>query len=227
MGTFWFRAAKVGIFVLILADDERQRLKRAKNSLQNAIVFRRNHDDMIKNLTAQPQENRVLETTRLILRRLMPDDDAPFMLALLNSPGWLQYIGDRGVHTLEDARNYILNGALASYEKHGFGPYVVRLKDETTPLGVCGLFKRENLEDVDLGFAFLPGYMGQGYGFEAASAVINYAESVWGLKRLVAITVPYNTASIHLLKKLGFQFEKMIRLADDAEELMLLTTKFT
>lgn len=182
---------------------------------------------MIQNLTAQPQENRVLETTRLILRRLMPEVDAPFMLALLNSPGWLQYIGDRGVHTLEDARNYILNGAMASYEKNGFGPYVVRLKNDKTPLGVCGLFKRESLEDVDLGFAFLPEFTGRGYGYEAASAVIGYADAAWGLKRLVAITVPYNKASIQLLKKLGFQFEKMTRIADDAEELMVFgcTTK--
>lgn len=162
----------------------------------------------------------LLTTDRLILRRLTPGD-APFMLALQTSPDYLKYIGDRGVHNEEDARRYIENGALVSYEKYGYGPYAIQLIGDENVLGVCGLFKRDNLEHPDLGFAFLPGQTGKGYGYEASAALMAYAAANWQIKCLLGITVPYNQPSIRLLQKLGFRLERTTRLADDAEELMV------
>ncbi|HMQ61508.1 MAG TPA: GNAT family N-acetyltransferase [Flavilitoribacter sp.] len=162
----------------------------------------------------------LLTTDRLTLRRLTTGD-APFMLALHTSPDWLKYIGDRGVRNEDDARQYIENGALISYEKYGYGPYAIQLIDDENVLGVCGLFKRDNLEDPDLGFSFLPEHTGKGYGFEASSALMAYAVQNWQIKRLLAITVPYNQPSIGLLQKLGFRLERTTRLADDAEELLV------
>jgi RimJ/RimL family protein N-acetyltransferase len=173
-----------------------------------------------------PQANasaggRVLETGRLILRRLTVED-APFMLGLLNEPSWLRFIGDRGVRTLEDARNYIARGPVDMYERLGFGLYATALKeDESAPIGICGLVKRDGLEDVDIGFAFLPKFWGKGYACEAASAVMAYAKSVVGLERIVAITAVDNESAARLLEKIGLRFEKMVRLSDDGEEIRL------
>ena len=109
----------------------------------------------------------MLETERLQIVKFS-EEDAPFVFELLNTPAWIQFIGDRGVRTLEEARQYIVNGPLKSYEQFGFGPYLVRLKESDRPIGLCGLFKRETLEDVDIGFALLPAYAGNGYAYEAA-----------------------------------------------------------
>jgi len=163
---------------------------------------------------------KILETDRLVLRRLTPDD-AAFILELVNDPDWLRFIGDRGVRTLEDARNYILNGPVAMYERVGFGLYLVERKSDGVPLGMCGLIKREGLDDVDIGFAYLPQYRAQGYAYEAASAVMAYGRREFGLQRIVAITSLDNVQSIQLLGKLGFTFEKIIRLSEDGEELKL------
>jgi RimJ/RimL family protein N-acetyltransferase len=177
-----------------------------------------------------PQANasaggRVLETGRLILRRLTVED-APFMLGLLNEPSWLRFIGDRGVRTLEDARNYIARGPVDMYERLGFGLYATALKeDESAPIGICGLVKRDGLEDVDIGFAFLPKFWGKGYACEAASAVMAYAKSVVGLERIVAITAVDNESAARLLEKIGLRFEKMVRLSDDGEEIRLFAWK--
>lgn len=154
-----------------------------------------------------------LTTDRLILRRLTITD-APFMLALLNSPLWLRFIGDRNVHTVDDARHYIVNGALNSYEQHGFGTYRVSLRETGDAIGTCGLHRRDTLPDVDLGFAFLPGFEGKGYGYEAASAVLTHAATELKLSRLTAFCNPDNRASIALIEKLGFQFEKRIQYGD-------------
>jgi RimJ/RimL family protein N-acetyltransferase len=154
---------------------------------------------------------KILETDRLILRRLSVEDNE-FILELVNDPLWLRFIGDRGVHTLEDARDYILKGPVAMYARLGFGSYLVERKSDGIPLGICGLIKRDALEDVDLGFAFLPEYRAQGYAYESAAAVLAYGQSVFGLKRIVAITSPDNDQSAKLLEKLGFTFEKMIQL---------------
>jgi len=162
----------------------------------------------------------VLETHRLRLRRLSVDD-ASFILRLLNEPSFIQNIGDRNVHTLEEARAYILNGPVASYEKHGFGLWMVETKDAETHIGICGLLKREVLEDVDIGYALLPEFWSRGYALESASRVLSFAREKLGLNRVVAVVNPENQSSIRLLEKLGFQFEKMIRLSEDAAEIKL------
>ena len=161
----------------------------------------------------------VLETKRLMLRHLSPDD-APFILELLNQPSFLRFIGDKNVRSREDAVRYLETGPLASYERFGFGLYRVGLKDTGTPIGMCGLLKRDTLPDADIGFAFLPDYWSAGYAFEAAEAVMNYGRGL-GLKRIVAITSFDNEASIKLLGKIGMQFEGVIKLADDQPEVKL------
>jgi RimJ/RimL family protein N-acetyltransferase len=163
---------------------------------------------------------KVLETDRLNLRRISTDD-AEFILQLLNEPSFLQFIGDRGVRTLEDAHNYILNGPMASYERFGFGLYLTELKEPRVPIGMCGLLKRDTLEDVDIGFAFVPQYWKQGYAMESAAAVMAHAKEAFGLNRLAAITSPENEPSIALLLKLGMRFEKLTRLTEEAPEIKL------
>lgn len=162
----------------------------------------------------------VLETERLTLRHLC-EDDAAFILALLNEPSFLQFIGDKGVRTLEDARIYILKGPVDMYSRLGFGLYMTELKDGNIPLGMCGLIKRDALEDVDIGFAFLPEFWGKGYAYEASAAVLDHGKEALGLKRIVAITSPDNQASGRLLEKLGLRFEQMICLSEGAEEVRL------
>lgn len=166
-----------------------------------------------------------LETERLIIREFEVTD-APFIIDLLNSPGWLQFIGDRGIRTLEDAQNYLLNGPMDSYKKNGFGLSLVALKEAQMPIGMTGLIKRDTLEDIDIGFAFLSEYEGKGYGYESTSAIMAYAQNYLKLKRVLAITMETNNHSINLLEKLGLSFDKKIRLTDDAEELMLFSIQF-
>lgn len=150
---------------------------------------------------------KVLDTPRLSLDRIAPED-APFILGLLNDPAWLRYIGDRGVRTLDGAREYIVNGPMAMYARDGFGLWKTSLRDTGTPIGMAGLIKRPTLDDVDLGFAFLPEHRGRGYGVEAASACVDYARDVLGLRRLVAIVSPDNAPSLRLLDRLGFAYER-------------------
>lgn len=164
---------------------------------------------------------KVLETDRLILRRLNPED-AQFILELLNEPSFLRFIGDKGVRSLEDARQYILQGPVESYDRFGFGLYLTELKPDAVPIGICGLLKRESLQDVDIGFAFSPRFWGNGYAFEAASAVMEHGKTAFGLKRLVAVTSPDNDGSIKVLTKLGLRFEQLVRLAEGDEEIALL-----
>ena len=153
----------------------------------------------------------------MVLRRLTTDD-AEFILELLNEPSFLQYIGDKGVRTIDDARKYLLTGPMDSYDRHGFGLYLTALKESGVPIGMCGLLKRETLDDVDIGFAFLPKHWLKGYAFESASAVMDYSRDTLGLERIVAVTAPDNTGSIRVLEKLGMRFEKMVRLAEDGPE---------
>ncbi len=159
----------------------------------------------------------VLETERLIVRQLRIED-AEFILELLNEPGFIQNIGDRGVRTVADAEQYILNGPVASYQQNGFGLWLVALKESGEPIGMGGLIKRDILEDVDIGYAFLHRFWGKGYAYEAALAVLHYGRDVIGLKRLVAITAPENPGSIRVLEKIGLRFVKMINLPGYDEE---------
>lgn len=163
---------------------------------------------------------KILETDRLVLRWLKADD-AAFVLQLVNDPAWLRFIGDRGVQTLEDAAKYIANGPVAMYQRLGFGLYLVELKERAEPIGICGLIKRDTLEDVDLGFAFLPRFWSQGYAFEAASATLALGARTFGLSRILAVTSPDNDRSARLLAKLGFRFERLLQLTPGAPEVKL------
>ena len=162
----------------------------------------------------------IAETERLRVRWLDTSDSA-FILELVNEPSWIQYIGDKGVNTLQDALRYIENGPVAMYKRAGFGLYMVELKEIGEPIGICGLIKRETLKDVDLGFAFLPTFWRKGYAFESAAAVISYGKRVLGLRRIVAILSRDNHRSSKLLEKLGFSFEGTVKLQPDHEELKL------
>jgi RimJ/RimL family protein N-acetyltransferase len=161
----------------------------------------------------------VIRTERLVLRRLELDD-ADFILELLNEAGFLRFIGDKGVRSLADARDYLLKGPMDSYGRHGFGLYAVCLRDGT-PAGICGLVKRDGLADVDLGFAFLSRHCAKGYAGESAAAVLAHAGQVLRLQRVVAITAPDNLGSIAVLEKIGLTFERMIRLSEQSPELKL------
>ncbi len=145
----------------------------------------------------------VLETERLTLRHASLDD-ADFMLGLLNEPSFLEFIGDRGVRTVDDARRYIDERFVASYERNGFGLWIVERKDERGAIGICGLVKRETLDEPDLGFAFLPRFWSLGYAKESATAVRDFAFGPLALPRLLAITSDHNAQSIRLLERLGF-----------------------
>ncbi len=163
---------------------------------------------------------RVLETPRLALRRLTADD-APFILELVNVPAFLRNIGDRGVRDLDDARAYIANGPVASYARHGIGLWHVALREDGTAIGMCGLLKRDTLEHVDIGFAYLPAWWGKGYAREAAAAVMEYGTRTLGIPRIVAIVSPGNAASIRVLEHIGLTFERNLQLNDDGSETSL------
>ena len=180
----------------------------------------RRADHLLRRVSAVPAI--VIQTERLVLRRLEPDD-AKFILELLNEPPFLRFIGDKGVRNLDGARAYILKGPVDSYERHGFGLYAACLRDGTS-IGICGLVKRDGLADADVGFAFLARYRSKGYAVESAAAVLMHARQALHLGRIVAITAPDNHGSIAVLGKIGLKFERTIRLAPDAEELSLFAS---
>jgi len=162
----------------------------------------------------------VIESERLVLREFHLDD-AEFILELLNEAAFLRFIGDKGVRTLADARDYLLKGPIESYRRFGFGLYRASLRENGTPIGMCGLVKREGLADVDVGFALQARYWSRGYAVEAAAAVLDHGKRILNLGRIVAIAHPDNQASIAVLEKIGLRFERMVRLSADAEELKL------
>lgn len=167
----------------------------------------------------------IIETERLRLRHLSPETDVEFTLELLNQPSFIRYIGDKGARNPDDARRYIIEGPVKSYQEHGFGLYLVELKSDATPIGICGMIRRDTLPDPDIGFAFLPQYWNHGYAFESAAAVMTYARDTLGMDRILAITTRDNEPSARLLAKIGLRFERLIRMADDAAELRLFTTE--
>lgn len=167
------------------------------------------------------QKQQILQTTRLTLREFTYDD-TDFIQHLVNTPEWLQFIGERNVKSEEDAIAYLDNGPLKSYAENGFGLWLVELTESGIPIGMCGLIRRETLDHVDIGFAMLPDYAGKGYGFEIASATLLYAVSELKLKTVLAITAPLNVASIKLLTKTGLRFVKTIQ--SDGETLLLFST---
>ena len=153
----------------------------------------------------------IVRTARLVVRELCPDD-AGFIHALLNDPDWLRNIGDRKIRSEQDARAYLAAGPAKMIAEHGFGLWAVTRHDDDEAIGMCGLIKRATLDDVDLGFAFLPAFRGQGYAFEAAAATADVARDRFALRRLVGIVSPANVASIRLLEKLGMQYERTLEM---------------
>jgi len=156
----------------------------------------------------------ILETERLRLREFTVSD-ANFVQQLVNTPSWIQFIGDRNIHTLEAAQEYIQQSLQKSYEKNGYGLWLMELKKTSEPIGMCGLVNRETLENVDIGFALLPMHERKGYTYEAAKATLTYAKEALQISKIVAITDTKNVASIGLLNKIGLQFEKELQLSED------------
>ncbi|MEZ4985723.1 MAG: GNAT family N-acetyltransferase [Saprospiraceae bacterium] len=162
----------------------------------------------------------ILRTERQLIRHITLED-ADFILALLNTPGWLAYIGDRGVRTVAAAEQYIQERILPSYQAHGFGFYACELLQDTTVVGICGFAQRPYLAEPDLGYGFLPAYMGQGLATEAALALLNYGHSSLGFTILSAIITPDNQRSIRLITQLGFIAAGNIRVPPEMEEINL------
>ena len=164
----------------------------------------------------------VLDTQRLSLREFSLEDDS-FVLELLNEPGFLRFIGDKGVRTVGDARAYLEKGPLESYRRNGFGLYAVCLRGRGTaaPLGMCGLVTREGLHDPDIGFAFLARHWGRGYAVEAAAAILEHGTRTLQLPRIVAITSPDNVGSIRVLENIGLKFVRLMRLTEDSKPVKL------
>lgn len=171
----------------------------------------------------QPAGN-LLETDRLTLR-LLNEGDAPFILDLLNSPGWLVFIGDRNIRTTADAVGYLQDGPLNSYATHGFGLWLVALKIDGTPIGLCGLLKRDYLEHPDIGFAFLPEFMGRGYAFEVVSATLAYATEKLNIPVVLATVMPTNEKSIRLLEKIGLTRNASILSPVHGKNVLLYTSQ--
>ena len=167
----------------------------------------------------------MLSTERLQLREFVVED-AEFIIELLNQLSFIRFIGDKQVRTIDDAKKYLRSGPIDSYRRHGFGLYLVQLRDDQQPIGMCGVLKRESLPDPDLGFAFVPDYWGKGYACEAASAVVHQAREIFRLSRILAITSPDNDASIKLLEKLGFHFERVMKMSSDADEVKVFSLMF-
>ena len=164
----------------------------------------------------------IRQSERLRLRPL-DESDAPFLLELLNDPDWHRHIGDRGVRTLDDARAYVRSGPMAMYARHGFGLWAVegRGAEPKEPLGICGLLQRDTLDDIDLGFAFLARHRGRGLALEAARLSLDHAREALGKTRVLAITSLDNQASIRLLERFGFHFERILTLGNDPTPLRL------
>ena len=165
---------------------------------------------------------KITETNRLLIEQATLDD-AAFVLRLLNSPNWLEYIGDRAVRTEAHAREYIRKQLLASYESNGFGLFKISLKTEHAPIGLCGFLKRDYLEEPDIGFAILPEYERQGFTFEAANALMSYGKNTLNLDRILAITLESNTASRKLLGKLGLNEIGTVKPNSEKAELLLFS----
>lgn len=171
-------------------------------------------------MTAVQGDNWVLETERLHLRRVTPQD-AGLMLAIWNDPAFVRFVGDRGIRSLDEALAAMQTGAFRLYAEFGYGPYALSLKEDGRQVGICGLFRREHLEHPDIGFALLPDFCGQGYAYEASVAVLAHARDDLGIKTLTAIVSPHNMASIALIEKLGLRFHRRITMPGDAEAISL------
>lgn len=152
-------------------------------------------------------------------------EDAPFLVDLLNSPKWLKYIGDRNIKTIAQAENHIKEKILTQFDRLGYGNYTVIRKSDGVRMGSCGLYDRPGLEGIDIGFAFLPEYEGQGYGFESAKTVLDYVVANFSIDEICAITSLQNKRSQVLLEKIGLKYVKNVKLPGNDEELMYYIIK--
>ncbi len=166
----------------------------------------------------------ILDTDRLHLQKFTLED-APFIVALLNSPGWLQFIGDRNVKTEENAVAYLQTGPLKSYRDNGYGLWLVKRKEDNLSIGMCGIIRRNHLAFPDIGFAFLPPFTGNGYAYEIAAATLQYATDVLHLPVIYGITAPGNVRSIRLLKRIGLRYQKTICFTDHQDALLLYSNE--
>jgi len=164
--------------------------------------------------------SQTFETDRLLLQPTT-EEDALFLLELLNTPKWIKNIGDRNVYSIEDAKKYIADRITPQFEKLGYSNYTVIRKSDAIKIGCCGIYDREGIEGVDLGFAFLPQYEKKGYAYESSNKIKQVAIDLFEIKKMSAITLPQNTSSQKLLEKLGFSFIKIINIPNDTEDLML------
>lgn len=166
---------------------------------------------------------KTFETDRLYLR---PTEsiDAEFILKLLNTPKWLQYVGDRNVNNVEQAKNYIKERMLPQLERLGYSNYTIIRKEDGIKLGCCGIYDREELDGVDIGFALLPKFEKQGYAFEASKEIMRAAKEEFGIAKVSGITSKEHHASQHLLRKLGLELTGTVVLSDEKEELLLFET---
>ena len=167
----------------------------------------------------------ILNTERLELRWLTLED-TPLMLAVWNDPAFIRYVADRGIRTLEQAREAVEAGPLRLYAEYGYGPFRLRRREDGMDLGICGLFRRAGLDEPDIGFAVLPEFCGQGFGFEASAAVLDYARDALGLSCVTVIVSPQNEASIGLLEKLGLHYERQVRMPGDDHDVSLYRIDF-
>jgi len=163
---------------------------------------------------------KTFETERLILKPTTVED-AAFILELMNTPKWHKYIGDRNVNTLEDAEAYILEKMKPQLVRLGYGNYTLIRKSDQTKIGTVGLYDREGMDGIDIGFGFLPAYEKKGYAYEAANKIKNVAFNDFGLELIKAITNKENVASQKLLEKLGLTQKGNIQLPNDDEALFL------
>ena len=163
---------------------------------------------------------KILETERLILSRLTLAD-AAFILELMNEPGFIEFVADRGLRTEADAARYLTEKILPNYERFGFGFYRVTLKESGIAIGICGLVKRDVLANPDIGFSILDRYSRNGYAYEAAVAVMNYGRTVLGLTQICGVTAPDNRVSQHLLRKLELKFQRKFHLPGYGTESLL------
>ncbi|AYN00755.1 GNAT family N-acetyltransferase [Chryseobacterium sp. 3008163] len=168
--------------------------------------------------------NKVYETERLIIRP-MSLDDADLILELYNMPNFIKFIGNRNIHSLTDAENYIKAKFLPQFEKLGFGNYLIELKEGNIKIGGVGIFEREGLDIVDIGFSVLERFEGKGYMFEAAQKVKSIGMDDFGLDKISAITSKDNFSSQKLIERLGLKFQKYVTLPNEDEELMYYETE--
>ena len=178
----------------------------------------------LKKQPDQPGKNNHYETERLIIRPMSPEDKE-FIYELYNSPKFIKYIGDRGIRTVSDAEEYIRSRFLPQLERLGFGNYLIITKDGSHKIGGVGIFEREGLDVVDIGFSLLEAYEGKGYAYEAARKVKSIGMDEFGLRKLSAITTKDNFSSQKLIEKLGLRFKKFVTLPDDNEKLMYYETE--